>query len=216
MFSALSLIRFRTRSVRPRMWRCSMSRLAMYAAALLTAALAATPSLDAQPAGGPPALVLIVRHAEKADNSNDPVLSAAGSARALALAEALGDATVDHVIVTHRQRTLLTAAPLVAQRNLTPQTIPFTADMEAHIAEIAAAVRARSGEVVLVVGHSNTVPAIVHALGGPRMPDLCDARYAALFAVVPGLPGAPARVVVSRFGADDPPGADSCAGMIAR
>ncbi len=163
-----------------------------------------------------PSLVLVVRHAEKVDNSADPALSAAGTARALAIAEALADAHVDHVIVTQRQRTALTAAPLTTARGIQPEVIGFGASMEAHVQEIAAAVRRQAGKVVLVVGHSNTVPMIVHALGGPRMPDLCDARYAALFAVVPGSADSPARVVVSNVGAPDPPGAESCAGMVPR
>ncbi len=164
----------------------------------------------------PPALVLIVRHAEKADNSNDPPLSAAGRARALAFAEALSDAHVDHVIVTHRQRTRLTADPLLEARGLQPEVVPFASDMTEHVRLVAEAVRRQSGKVVMVVGHSNTVPMLVHALGGPKMPDLCDARYAALFAVVPGSTGKSARVVVSSVGEPDAPGAMSCGGMVPR
>lgn len=172
-------------------------------------------SAAAQPVA-PPALVLVVRHAEKVDNSTDPALSPAGNARAMALAEALADANVDHVIVTQRQRTRLTAGPLMAQRGLAAEVVPFSSDMARHVEDVATAIRRQAGKVVLVVGHSNTVPAIVHALGGPKMPDLCDARYAALFAVVPGAVGAPARVVVSNVGAADPPGALLCAGMVPR
>jgi len=164
----------------------------------------------------PPALVLVVRHAEKVDNSDDPALSAIGAARANALAEALADARVAHVIVTHRQRTRLTAAPLMTARGLEPEVVPFGRDMAEHVREVAAAVRRQAGKVVLVVGHSNTVPMIVHALGGPRAPDLCDTRYAALFAVLPGAEGTAAGVVVSNVGAPDPPSAVACAGMIPR
>jgi phosphohistidine phosphatase SixA len=164
----------------------------------------------------PPALVLVVRHAEKVDNSDDPALSGIGTARAEALAEALSDARVEHVIVTQRQRTRLTAAPLMSARGLEPEVVPFGRDMAEHVRAVAAAVRRQSGKVVLVVGHSNTVPMIVHALGGPRAPDLCDARYAALFAVVPGAEGTPAGVVVSSFGVPDPPTALTCAGMVPR
>ncbi len=197
------------RGVRQRVCRCA--RLLSASLSLLLVALALPHTAVAQPA-----LVLVVRHAEKADNSNDPILSSAGTARAEAIAEALSGAHVDHVIVSQRQRTRLTAAPLMAARGLQPEVIGFGADMAAHVAEIAAAVRKQAGKVVLVVGHSNTVPAIVHALGGPKKPDLCDARYASLFAVVPGAVGSPARVVVSSVGASDPPGAEHCAGMVPR
>lgn len=199
-------------------WRAALRFVCLAFAALPVGPLAsqsASPSPAGAPAATGPALVLVVRHAEKADNSDDPVLSAAGEARALALAEALSDADIDHVIVTHRQRTRLTAAPLLSVRGLTPEVVPFGRDMAEHVAAVAAAVRRRAGEVVLVVGHSNTVPAIVHALGGPRLPDLCDARYGALFALVPGEPQH-GRLVVSAFGAPDPPSALSCAGMVPR
>jgi phosphohistidine phosphatase SixA len=189
-------------------------------AGLLIAALAAAPAgaqvsvrEGATEPGAPPVLVLVVRHAEKVDDSADPALSDAGAARAAALAQALEDAEVDHVIVTHRQRTRLTAAPLLTMRGLEPEVVAFGADMTAHVEALAAAVRRQAGRVVLVVGHSNTVPLLVHALGGPRQGDLCDARYGALFAVVPG---APARVVVSSYGVPDPPSALHCAGMVPR
>lgn len=168
-----------------------------------------------RPAASEPALVVVVRHAEKADNSDDPVLSAAGEARAMALAAALSEARVDHVIVTHRQRTRLTAAPLLAARGLTAEVVPFGRDMAEHVAAVAAAVRRRPGQVVLVVGHSNTVPMIVHALGGPKQPDLCDARYAGLFVVTPAEAGR-GRLVVGEYGVPDPPAARTCPGMVPR
>lgn len=195
--------------------RVRARRCALVAAVVLLAGALPAGVVQAQAASAP-ALVLVVRHAEKVDNSDDPALSAIGSARAEALAEALADAGVGHVIVTHRQRTRLTAAPLMAALGLEPEVVAFGRDMEEHVRAVAAAVRRQVGQVVLVVGHSNTVPMIVHALGGPRMPDLCDARYGGLFAVVPGAAGAPARVVVSSFGVPDPPEALSCAGMVPR
>jgi len=191
----------------------------MTAAAVWIAGALPVEVLRAQPStstAAPPALVLVVRHAEKVDNSDDPALSALGTARADALADALADAGVAHVIVTHRQRTRLTAAPLMISLGLEPEVVAFGRDMDEHVRNVAAAVRRQAGKVVLVVGHSNTVPMIVHALGGPRMPDLCDARYGGLFAVVPREEGAPAGVVVSSFGVPDPPEALSCAGMVPR
>jgi hypothetical protein len=68
-----------------------------------------------------------------------------------------------------------------------------------------------AGGTVLVVGHSNTIPAIVGALGAPQPRDLCDSEYDQLFVVVIGDTGPP-RLIRSRYGApsaDDP----SCAGM---
>lgn len=203
-------------------WRspatCNTIRRCMRHALVVCAAGVTALGTRASPLLAQPRVVFVVRHAEKADNSDDPVLSVAGTARAQALAAALHHADIGHVIVTHRQRTLRTAEPLAQQRGLTPEVISFgSAGAEAHIAAIVAAIRRQDDKAVLVVGHSNTVPRIVHALGGPHMPDLCDARYAALFTVVPSRrgDGAPS-VTVSSFGAPDPPGAESCAGMIPR
>ncbi len=196
--------------------RRTATRRALFRAIALFAVASVCPAVVQAQAAVPPALLLVVRHAEKVDNSADPALSEVGMARARALAESLIDAKVEHVIVTQRQRTRLTAAPTMSARGLTPEEIGFGSSMDAHVAEVAAAARKQAGKVVLIVGHSNTVPAIVHALGGPKMPDLCDARYASLFAVVPGAVGTEARVVVSSFGVPDAPGAMTCAGMVPR
>ena len=81
-----------------------------------------------------------------------------------------------------------------------------------HVTAVADAVRAQGGGVVLVVGHSNTVPRIVEALGGPKLPDICDGSYSDLF-IMRLEPGKPPTVVRARYGAADPDGADACAAM---
>jgi hypothetical protein len=48
---------------------------------------------------------------------------------------------------------------------------------------VAAQVLASGGSTILVVGHSNTVPAIVSALGAPAMPEIGDDEYFHLFIV---------------------------------
>lgn len=158
--------------------------------------------------------VILVRHAEKAQvPGNDPPLSEAGTARAEALEVALRDASVRHVIVTSRRRTSLTAASVMAARHLKPVVIPFGDGDSAQVAAVAAAVRRMpKGETVLVVGHSNTVPPIIAALGGPRLPDLCDAAYSTIFVLE--LDRAPVRLVRAHYGAPDPPGADTCSTMM--
>ena len=50
-----------------------------------------------------------------------------------------------------------------------------------HVAAVAGLIRGRYlGRTVLVVGHSNTVPAVVAELGGPVMPPLCEGEFANL------------------------------------
>ncbi|MEX0906745.1 MAG: phosphoglycerate mutase family protein [Gemmatimonadota bacterium] len=147
--------------------------------------------------------VILVRHAEKADGSRDPVLSAQGAARAQDLADALADAAVTAIYVTEFARTQLTAAPLAQRLGLAAQVRPVagrSVDEEANA--MAAHIRAtHPGETVLVVGHSNTVPAMAAALGAPRMPDLADAEYSTMF-VLEVTPGG-TRLIRGRFGAGD-------------
>lgn len=177
-----------------------------------TAAAAQPVSKDSAPAGAP-TVVVVVRHAEKAaEPAADPPLTAAGEARAQALAAALADANVSAVLSTPFQRTRATGAPLAAKLGLTTVEVPVAGGLTAHAAAIASAVRDRyRGRTIVVVEHSNTVPAVIRALGGPPMRDLCDAQYASLFVLVLA-DGAPTRLVRSTYGAADPAGAESCAG----
>lgn len=192
-------------------------RRALLAAGLAAASLAAAapaaaqavakeaPAAAARAAG--PTLVLLVRHAEKAAApADDPPLTEAGATRARALQAALADAGVRRVIATPRRRTVDTARPLADALGLTPEIVPLAGD---HVKAVADAVRKYPGEVVLVVGHSNTIPAIIGALGGPRMTDLCDPEHANLF-VLTLPPDGPARLVRSLYGPADPAGAASC------
>ncbi|MEO7359214.1 MAG: histidine phosphatase family protein [Gemmatimonadaceae bacterium] len=160
-----------------------------------------------------PAMVVLVRHAEKATTGgNDPSLSELGQARAKALVLALNDAGVSAVITTQYKRTGETGEAVATARNLKLEKIAITGTTAAHIEAMVAAIRKHPGEVVLVVGHSNTIPAIVTALGGPKLPDLCDANYATMFVMHLGKDGTAAHVVRTRYGAADPDGAETCAG----
>jgi broad specificity phosphatase PhoE len=196
-----------TSSLRP-----LVRRLALAATLAIVSAAAGRP-LHAQ-AAAEPLTVYVVRHAEKAaEPGSDPALSTEGQARARALADSLRNAGVDAVIVTQFKRTANTAAGVVEATKLVPQVVPATADVKTHVEAVAAAVRKQpAGSTVLVVGHSNTVPAIIAALGGERLPDLCDAEYDNLFVVTVPAAG-PSRLARSRYGA--PAGADgpACAAM---
>lgn len=164
-----------------------------------------TPAAAVAPRSGP-TLVVLVRHAEKVDASADPALSAAGEARAVALAQTLRDARVSAIVTTQFRRTRETAAPLAARLGIAPQVVA-TGGRD-HAAAVAAAVRRLRG-VVLVVGHSNTIPAIVAALGAPRPPDLCEGNYDTMFVVALPTDGSAPSLVRTRFGMAD---ADATAG----
>jgi broad specificity phosphatase PhoE len=171
--------------------------------ALLAAALTAAAPATAQDS----TVVVLVRHAEKAAvEGNDPPLSEAGQARAGALVAALDGMHFDAVIATERQRTQLTARPLAQLHGLTPEIVGLGG---AHVDSVAAAVRRHAGHTVLVVGHSNTVPRIVAALGGPTLPDFCEPEFSHLYVMVLK-DGAPPRLDERTYGAADPPGANKC------
>jgi broad specificity phosphatase PhoE len=85
--------------------------------------------------------------------------------------------------------------------------MPVSSDIAGHAAQVAELAKAQEG-VVLVVGHSNTVGAIVTALGGPTVGNLCDANYDQLFIVTFSQSGA--QLVRSRYGREDPPDARVC------
>ncbi len=132
----------------------------MLAAAALALLLAgcATPRDRALPA----TTFVLVRHAEKAaDDPRDPGLTDAGKARAARLAASLADAPLRAVYATAYRRTRDTAGPSAAAHGLEVAVY----DAREPAADFAARLRAahRSG-TVLVVGHSNTVPAIAAAL----------------------------------------------------
>ncbi len=164
---------------------------------LLLAALICPGRLTAQAS-----VVVVVRHAEKVVESGpDPALSPVGRDRAEALARVLIDAHITHVMVSEFRRTTETAAPLLQRDQLSAHTVPVgRAGIYAHARAVAAAVDSLpSGSAVLIVGHSNTVPAIIAALGGPSMPDLADDEYASLF-VLTRSPGLPVRLLRTTFG----------------
>jgi broad specificity phosphatase PhoE len=157
-------------------------------------------------------VVLVVRHAEKSAPSGDVPLSAAGEVRARALAAIGREAGVTAIITTQFQRTRQTAAPLAEALGITPEVAEVRGGAVEHAKSIADGIRARlAGRTVLVVGHSNTVPAIVTALGGPKLPDLCDELYDDLFTVIVSPEGS-ARVVHAKYGATTPPTA-ACGAM---
>ena len=167
---------------------------------------AAASTLAAQPA-----MVILVRHAERATApAADPVLTDAGSQRALALKQALAAAGVSAVVTTQFQRTQLTAKPLADSLGLTPVLVRAGNPLQAHLDSVAAAVkRQAAGSVVLVVGHSNTIPGIVGALGGPKLPDLCDGEYSQLFILHFPATGSP-QLVRGNYGAADAPDSGNC------
>jgi broad specificity phosphatase PhoE len=142
--------------------------------------------------------VILVRHAERADMAAggaptmaaDPNLSREGLARAERLAAMLRSAEIRAIFVTQFRRTQQTAAPLAAALGLTPVVIQAD-DQAALVAQL----RAVKGHA-LVVGHSNTVPAVTAALSGTPAVPIADDDFGNLW-IVPTA-GAP-RVLRLRY-----------------
>ena len=148
--------------------------------------------------------VILVRHAEKAaEPAADPPLTPAGEARAAALVEALRGAGVSVIYSTPWKRTQQTARPLSEKIGVPVTTFDVTPGAQGYGEMYAAEVLGKNrGKVVLVVGHSNTVPAILRGLGlgAADAPTITDAEYDNLFIVTVPETG-PARVVRAKFGA---------------
>lgn len=143
---------------------------------------------------------IVVRHAEKVDASRDPDLSPAGHARAQALAEWLDGRGLVAIYATEFKRTGQTVAPTAAAHAL-----PVTAYLAARpAAEFAAALKAAHPRgVVLIAGHSNTVPGIVAALCNCQTAAMADHEYDRLSSIHVDASGR-ARLDSTRYGAASP------------
>lgn len=145
-----------------------------------------------------PAALHLVRHAEKSEapGEADPLLSAAGERRALALAAWAEGRAIDVVYATHLRRTQQTAAPLAAALDLELRVLPA-----ADTARLLARLRgAHCGRRVLVVGHSNTVPALAQAFGAAPF-EIGEADYGWVYTLRPPA----AELQAEHFGAPAPP-----------
>ena len=178
-------------------------------AAPAPSAAATSPSEAPGPAAGT-TVVYLVRHGEKAaEPGPDPRLSEAGRARAQALAAVLADSGIQLILVTPYRRTRDTAEPLSDKLLVSLMSVNTEGGNATHVAGVAGVVRENAGKRILVVGHSNTIPGIIGALGGPKLPDLCDAQYAVLYRLTIPAMGTPA-LTTSSYGAPDAAGAADC------
>lgn len=107
-----------------------------------------------------PLVVFLVRHAEKIDESADPALNRDGYKRAEELARVLSDAGIQFIHSSDFKRTRSTARPLANQLKL---EIGIYDKWNLHA--LAEHVKLLGGRH-LVVGHSNTTPALVEIFGG--------------------------------------------------
>lgn len=183
--------------------------------------------------------VILVRHAEKEfdpgnpDDPNPDLADAVGTDRADALVKVAKDAGVTAIYTTEFCRTAQTAQPLARQLgvplfvqdnglsgdqlsgcdpaiDVPIERLPIAIDT---IAELIDKILAEnSGRVVLVVGHSNTVPQMIEELGvAPLCPDyfpfsrdgscnIPDAQFDNLFIVTVTRIVRDAKLIKARYG----------------
>jgi len=131
-----------------------------------------------------PTTVILVRHAEKVADTDDPELSAAGKARATELVRVLGSAGITAIYSSPYIRTRTTAAPLAEHLKL-KVTEMDAKNSPAFAKDI---LSKHPGEFVFVSGHSNTVPEIITALGA-SVPEIEDWEFDNLYVVTVTAPG---------------------------
>ena len=133
--------------------------------------------------------VFLIRHAESATAPReDPPLAEAGTARAQVLARMLSKSGIKAIYTSHLLRTKATAEPLAAALGITsvPITLKLSAPREVSaesIQEIVDKIYQRPGENALVIGHSNSVPPVIKALGGDVVPTIGEKDFDDLFVV---------------------------------
>jgi broad specificity phosphatase PhoE len=143
------------------------------------------------PVASAQSMVIFVRHAERADggagaNNNmtgapaDPLLSAAGEARAAKLATMMADAGVKAIYTSEFRRTQDTGKPLAAKLGITIMPVA-SKDVNVLVQRIKAE---HPKDIVMVIGHSNTIPAAIKAFGGPDI-KMADDEYGAIYILSP-------------------------------
>lgn len=140
------------------------------------------------------ATFILVRHAEK-EYGAKPGLTKEGLERAERLSFLLKNTELDAVYSTPTKRTRMTAAPTAAAKNL--QVIPYDATLLKDFATDLK--RLYKGKTALIVGHSNTTPAMANFLAGTdENPRFSELDYTNLYVVtVPRI--GKARVLKLRF-----------------
>ena len=123
-------------------------------------------------------VIILARHAEKADAAADPKnpeLSSAGRARAEALGRMLKDAGVIAIFASEYARTQQTAEEVRRASGAAVTIVPAK-----DVAALADKLKTVDGNAV-VIGHSNTLPEIIKALGVDKPVTIGESEYDNLF-----------------------------------
>ncbi|MGK7388981.1 MAG: SixA phosphatase family protein [Candidatus Cyclobacteriaceae bacterium M2_1C_046] len=137
--------------------------------------------------------IIFIRHAEKDTAGTDPGISEPGKLRAEHIAHLLQDQELNLVLSTPFNRTRETAGIIADTQNLEVKEYnPFQMAMVNEWAE------QNRGKTILVVGHSNTVPAYVNLLlGKDKFKQLSEDDYDKMFIVSSPVNGEASVVVIN-------------------
>lgn len=140
--------------------------------------------------------VILVRHAEQTlvggMMDGDPPLNEDGNRRAKSLAAVLKDTGVTAVYASQYARSQETAAPIAAALG-SPVKVVAKDDLVALSEQLRSQ---HGGETVLVVGHSDTIPALLKLWGHPQPTEIGRTEFNSVWLVVPRQAGPP---LVSRI-----------------
>ncbi|CAH0292743.1 phosphoglycerate mutase family protein [Chryseobacterium sp. Bi04] len=107
---------------------------------------------------------ILLRHAEKENFGTDPNLTSAGKLRADELKRLLENVHIDNIYTTPYNRTRQTASPLAVSKGITIKEYTPATTIAATQLFINSILAQNQGKVVVIVGHSNTVPDMVKVL----------------------------------------------------
>ena len=152
--------------------------------------LATVSPVDAQQA------ISAVRHGETVAPKGADLrpLSEAGQRRAGLLATLLKDAGITAIFTSDAERTVTTAEPLAKLFRIEPKALGQLStqfkqkDIDAFVGVLRSEHRS---DIVLVVGHSNSVPALLKALGHPGEIKIPETEFDNLFVLISKSEGPP-------------------------
>jgi len=129
----------------------------------------------------PLSTIILVRHAEKKiePNNPDPDLTTEGGARAQEIARMFGDAGINAIYATQFKRTQQTVKPLSDRIGVAPTIL----DAKQTDELINRLLTNHRGQTVFIAGHNNTVPALVSALSGETYGVIPESEYDNLYVV---------------------------------
>ena len=129
----------------------------------------------------PVTTVILVRHAEKniEPNNPDPDLTPAGVARAQEIAREFAESGINAIYATQFKRTQQTVTPLAERTGVAVNLLQANQTDEL----VNRILTSNRGQTVFIAGHNNTVPAIVSSLSGETFPLIPESEYDNLYIV---------------------------------